>query len=349
MKIKGEKLPSVVDLFCGIGGLTNGFVTEGFNVVAGIDADPSCKYAFTANNDAKFILKDITDVNAQEIIDLFPPDDIKILVGCAPCQPFSKYTKHKTEEEKWCLVGKFADLSAEVQPDVISMENVPGLRKHAVFQHFIDTLKSNDYSVSWSIVNCADYGVPQMRYRLVLFASKLGEIEIIEKTHSSEDYITVKQVIRHLNPLEAGQSDSVDPLHRASALSELNLKRIIATPVNGSWKDWDEELILECHKKESGKSYPSIYGRMDWDSPAPTMTTQCNGLGNGRFGHPDQNRAISLREASLLQTFPDNYKFVEDGSGIIKKYIARHIGNAVPVQLGKVIAKSIKKHIKAVT
>lgn len=343
---KGDELYSVIDLFCGIGGLTHGFVDEGFDVVAGIDADPSCRYAFTVNNDARFILKDIDELKAEEIMDLFPPGGLKILVGCAPCQPFSKYTKRRNEDAKWSLVEKFADLITSVRPDIVSMENVPGLRKHSVFGYFIDTLKSNGFEVSWSIVNCADYGVPQIRNRLVLFASRLGKIEIIDKTHSPEDYVTVREVISGLNPLEAGQSDTSNPLHRASALSDLNLARIASTPAGGSWRNWDKKLVLDCHKKPSGKTYSSVYGRMEWDKPAPTLTTQFNGLGNGRFGHPEQNRAISLREAALLQTFPSDYKFIDDEAETTIKYIARHIGNAVPVRLGKVIAKSIKNHIE---
>ena len=138
-----------------------------------------------------------------------------------------------------------------------------------------------------------------------------------------------------------------DPLHRASALSPLNLRRISLTPAGGGWKDWPEELRLDCHKKDSGKSYGSVYGRISWNNPSPTMTTQCNGLGNGRFGHPDQNRAISLREAALFQTFPQEYEFFDPNTKINFGNLARHIGNAVPVRLGEMIAQSIRRHLEA--
>jgi DNA (cytosine-5)-methyltransferase 1 len=151
-----------------------------------------------------------------------------------------------------------------------------------------------------------------------------------------------------LQPIKDGEVSKKDPLHRARKLSPLNVKRIKATPHNGgSSNSWDDDLVLECHKKESGKTYrTTVYGRMRWDEPSPTMTTQCTGLGNGRYGHPEQNRAISLREAALFQTFPKDYQFVEPGAPIVTSHVARFIGNAVPVRLGSVIGKSIKNHVK---
>lgn len=338
---------SVVDLFCGVGGLTQGFVKEGFDVVAGIDADPTCKYPFTINNGSKFILRDVDELTAKEVIALFPADKIKVLVGCAPCQPFSKYANRKLIDDKWQLVGKFAALIRDVKPEIISMENVPELRKHGIFDHFISELHKEGYWIWHDVVDCADYGVPQTRKRLVLLASKLSDIEIVPKTHSLSRQRTVKQTIQKLPKILAGETCSKDPLHRSSALSDKNLQRISVTPPGGSWKDWPEALVLDCHKKESGKTYPSVYGRMKWLAPGPTITTQCHGLGNGRFGHPEQDRAISLREAALLQTFPSNYKFVEPGAPVVISHVARHIGNAVPVRLGRIIARSIKKHLEA--
>jgi len=337
---------SVVDLFCGVGGLTHGFVKEGFHVVAGIDIDKTCKYAYEKNNAAKFIEKDIENVTAEEILQLYPEKSIKILVGCAPCQPFSKYSKRKTEDDAWKLLHTFIRLIKEIEPEVISMENVPQLEKHPVFHDFVKVLIDLDYYRSWSSVNCLDYGVPQRRRRLVLFASKFDSIEIIKKTHPPKRQRHVTDLIKQLEPIAAGEVSSTDPLHRASGLSALNMKRVMNTPTGGSWKDWSDDLVLECHKRKSGKTYPSIYGRMKWDEPAPTMTTQCHGLGNGRFGHPEQHRAISLREAALLQTFPSKYDLVNPDAVFSITTIARHIGNAVPVRLGRIIAKSIRKHLE---
>lgn len=339
---------SVVDLFCGVGGLTHGFVQEGFNVVAGIDSDPSCEYAYKTNNGAEFIPSSVENFTANQLAALYPDGHTKILVGCAPCQPFSKYTNRTTEEEDtdWQLVHCFAELIRDVNPEVISMENVPELADHAVFKEFLNIISIAGYQHSYDIVNCVDYGVPQNRTRLVLFASRLGSINIIPKTHYPCRHRTVAHTIRRLEKIKAGQSSTTDPLHRSSALTEKNLTRIRHTPEGGSWKDWPDELVLKCHKKKSGKSYGSIYGRMWWNRPAPTMTTQCNGLGNGRFGHPEQDRAISLREAALFQTFPRTYEMIAPEADACIKDLARHIGNAVPVRLGRIIARTIKRHLE---
>ena len=346
MKKKDVK---VVDLFCGIGGLSNGFYQEGFNVVAGYDNDESCKYAYEINNHATFHEVDITQVTGKDINNEFG-DCLKILVGCAPCQPFSSYSfkvKQK-DENKVNLLYSFSRIIKEVKPTIISMENVPQLmdfNKSSIFQDFCNELEEMEYSYSYSIVFCPDYGIPQRRRRLVLLASKLGEIHIIPKTHTPDNYVTVRDVISSLPPIGAGDVCPTDPLHRTRKLSPLNMKRIHITKEGGSWRDWPDELVLNCFKKKSGQSYGSVYGRMKWDAPAPTMTTQCTGLGNGRFGHPEQDRAISLREAAIFQTFPDNYLFAENNIIQNPSFVCRQIGNAVPPMLGKIIAKSIKEHL----
>jgi DNA (cytosine-5)-methyltransferase 1 len=156
-------------------------------------------------------------------------------------------------------------------------------------------------------------------------------------------------VIGNLEPINDGEISQTDPLHRARTLSELNKKRIKATPKDGgNSRSWDDNLMLKCHKKPSGESYRgSVYGRMRWDEPSPTMTTQCIGIGNGRYGHPTQDRAISLREAALFQTFPRKYKFIKQDQFTVAK-VARFIGNAVPVRAGEVIAKSIEAHLEQI-
>ncbi|HPM31314.1 MAG TPA: DNA cytosine methyltransferase, partial [Chryseolinea sp.] len=310
---------TVTDVFCGVGGLTHGFVLEKFKVDAGIDFDASCKYAFEKNNKSKFIHKDVTELGASELRSYFTRGKMKILVGCAPCQPFSVYNKKSENEtvkqrsdKKWKLLYSFGDLIEKVKPEIVSMENVPLLvkfNKGKVFTDFLKRLKNNGYSVSWEIVNAQDYDVPQRRKRLILLASKLGEIKLIEKTVVGKNYKTVRQAIGHLPPIEDGIAHPSDRLHRARKLSELNKKRIIATKEGGFWRDWDKSLWLECHKKQQGKDFNSVYGRMKWDDVAPTMTTYCTGLSNGRFGHPEQDRAITLREAALLQSFPLEYEF----------------------------------------
>lgn len=340
----------VIDLFCGIGGLSHGMYKKGFNIIAGFDIDETCKYAYEKNNKAKFYNQDIKTVTKEQINDLFNGYDIKVLAGCAPCQPFSSYAfkvKDK-DKDKYDLLYEFGRIVEEVLPDIVTMENVSQIlsfKQKPVFNDFVRLLEKNKYSVDFKVVYCPDYGIPQTRKRIVLLASRLGEISLIPPTHSKKQYKTVRQTIGKLPPIEAGEICLTDPLHRARSLSKINLRRIKSTPPKGSWKDWDLDLILDCHKKDTGKSFGSVYGRMDWDEPAPTMTTLCTGLGNGRFGHPEQNRAISLREAAMFQTFPKSYKFFSPKEDISITKASRYIGNAVPPKLGEVTAKSIIMHI----
>lgn len=335
----------VVDLFCGIGGLTCGLEAAGLNVIAGYDLDSSCEYTYEHNNSAIFINRNIEEVEGKEIKSFLRGYDVKILAGCAPCQPFSRHQKDKKNRKKhkdWKLLYQFGRLIKEVKPHIVSMENVPELEEEKVFEDFVQVLKDLNYKVTYKIVDAADYGVPQRRKRLLLLASKRKKIEFIEPTHQKP--VTVRQVIGNLPPIDAGQQNPNDNLHTTAALSRKNIERIQHSVQGGTWRDWPEELMLECHKKTSGQSYPSVYGRMSWDDVAPTITTQFIGYGTGRFGHPVQDRALTLREGALLQTFPPNYSFVPDGEVIVLKNIATHIGNAVPPRLGEIIGLSIRQH-----
>jgi DNA (cytosine-5)-methyltransferase 1 len=347
----GLDAPGVVDVFCGIGGLTHGFLKEGFRILGGIDEDSSCKFAFERNNNAPFVEKSIEDVEASEVSSLFSDTKTKILIGCAPCQPFSMYNtknrKKKNRNDQWKLLRNFSELVSEIVPDVVSMENVPQLRRHFAFGRFVGDLERGGYEVSQFMVFCPDYGIPQRRRRLVVFGSKFGKVELIPKTHSPENYKTVKDAISKLRPIESGGVDSTDPLHRCRKLSPLNLTRVRNTPEGGAWQTWDDSLKLKCHKRAGGVSFRAVYGRMSWDGLGPTITTEFTNLGTGRFGHPDQDRTISIREAALLQTFPKYYKFVKRKSDITLTHLSKHIGNAVPVRLGRVIAKSIKLHLES--
>lgn len=348
------KLPKieVVDLFCGIGGLSYGMKSAGFDIRAGYDLDWTCQYAYETNIGGKFFYKDVNSVTGDEIKKLYSKKKniIRVLAGCAPCQPFSSYAFKNKEKDpnKYDLLYEFGRLVDEVRPDIVTMENVAQIlnfKAKPVLYDFVEKLTSLGYKVDVNKVFCPDYGIPQTRKRLVLLASRLGEIKMISPTHKKEEYVTVRKTIGDLPPIPSGGVDKNDPLHRCTALSPLNIKRIKATPYGGSWHDWPEKLILDCHKKKQGKTYGSVYGRMEWDKPSPTMTTQCTGLGNGRFGHPEQDRAISIREAALLQTFPKTYKFFQDEKNISITIASRYIGNAVPPKLGEVIAQSIINHL----
>jgi DNA (cytosine-5)-methyltransferase 1 len=339
---------STVDLFCGAGGLTHGFEQAGLPVKVGYDIDPACKFPYEYNNKAKFILQDVQNISSSDLLKHFSRSSIKVLVGCAPCQPFSSYSRrYNDKNSKWQLLRDFARLVRECEPDIISMENVLQLKHHQVFQEFVEKLDDLNYFLEHYEVNCLDYGIPQSRRRLVLLASKFGTIKLISPTHTLETYETVRKTIGHLESLSAGEKSKTDQLHLCSRLSNLNLHRIRASKPGGTWRDWPEELIAKCHTKKSGQTYPGVYGRMEWDKPSPTITTQCFGFGNGRFGHPEQDRAISLREAALLQTFPADYQFVAPDEAVLFNHIGRLIGNAVPVKLGEVIAQSILNHLGA--
>lgn len=345
---------SVVDLFCGIGGLSYGLMQSGLKIKAGFDADNSCKYAFETNCNAQFVCRDVKELTAEEVGCFYSENDIKVMTGCAPCQPFSSYTSRgdKKKDYRWQLIYEFSRLISEVNPDIISMENVPqfvNFHEAPVFEDFKDVLGKHGYYIWYDIIYAPDYGIPQKRKRLILLASKLGEISLSSPTHTSENYLTVKDVIGSLEKIESGECSFVDFVHRASKLSDKNLERIKSSLPGGSWKrDWDEELKLNCHKKNKGQTYGSVYGRMKWDEPAPTMTTFCTGIGNGRFGHPEQDRAISLREAALLQTFPMDYQFTDNPKNLKFSNLTKLIGNAVPPKLGEVIGESIIKHLQGI-
>jgi len=336
---------TVVDLFCGVGGLSHGFVLERFDVKAGVDVDPSCRHAYEANNRAAFHERDVLSISGDWINSLFTPGKPRILVGCAPCQPYSSYTRlpKAKADAKWLLLREFGRIVREVQPDVVSMENVPRLttfKGGRPLRNFLACLSG--YHLWSGVVECADFGVPQTRKRLVILASRLGRIELAEKTHPPGHYRTVRQAIDHLPAVGAGETCPSDALHQASRLSERNRRRIEAARPGGTWRDWsDQSLVSKCHTRRSGRFFNSVYGRMSWDLPAPTITTQCYGFGNGRFGHPEQDRAISLREAALLQTFPEYYEFQKPGDKVVIAHTARWIGNAVPVALGRAVARSV--------
>ena len=278
-----------IDLFCGAGGLTHGLIKAGVPVVAGIDVDAACRYPFETNNAARFLAKDINNVTPAELRKLYGATKIKILAGCAPCQPFSTYSQRydTLASPRWPLLYQFARLIKSVRPDVVTMENVPLVEKHAVFDDFVGTLQRQGYQVWQDVVDCTQYGLPQTRRRMVILASVIGPIELIAPTHAKPR--SVKHAIGKLPPIEAGGAHADDAFHVSSKLSALNLERIRASRPGGTWRDWPKRLVAECHRKETGRTYPGVYGRMTWDDPAPTITTQFYGFGNGRFGHASLN------------------------------------------------------------
>ena len=340
---------SVVDLFCGAGGLSHGFLREGFQITAGIDIDEHCRFPFEHNNESQFLCQDVSELSGADVGSYFTPGEPSILVGCAPCQPYSSYGRKK-DPKQWDLLGDFARIVGEVKPDIVSMENVPRLRNFQsghVFQEFVGALRDAGYKEpTVEMAYAPDYGVPQTRSRLVLLASREEGLRLLPPTRKADSYATVAATIGNLSRIADGTYDEEDPLHKSSRLSQLNRLRIRASQPGGTWSDWPEELVAPCHKTERGKSFKAVYGRMEWDAPSPTITTQFYRYGTGRFGHPNQDRALSLREGALLQSFPPGYEFTAPDAPVNFMTIGRLIGNAVPVLLATAIAESIRVHLE---
>lgn len=334
-----------VDLFCGAGGLAFGLQKAGVSIVAGIDHDPNSEFPFTWNNKAPFIRADIRTLKGSDLSKLYPSGSIRLLAGCAPCRPFSPFRRgtNNTKDKEWGLLGEFSRLVAELMPELVTMENVPGLASKQIFHDFVQQLQSLGYTVDAKSVYCPKFGVPQQRRRLVLLASRIGPVEVPSGYLAPSMYRTVRDTIGSLPRLAAGQTDPTDPLHRARSVTEKNLMRLRASLPGGTWEDWPKELRAKCHRKKTGSSYRSVYSRMEWDEPSPTITTQAYNFGTGRFGHPDQDRSITPREAALLQTFPRHFRFVKPTEKLFLTTVGRLIGNAVPPRLAFFVGKEIMR------
>ena len=344
MKIK------VFDFFSGCGGTSTGFAMAGMDVVFGLDNDVDAAATFRENvKGATFIEKDIREVKTGILEPLLRGKNYKTLFSCcAPCQPFSKQSRAKTKgDPRRSLLLEFGRCVRRWKPDYVFVENVPGLQRvdglAGPLPEFMTLLKKLGYSFDLKVVPALSFGVPQKRERLILMAAKIGELRIPAPTHgtSRRPASTVRDWIGGLPPLLAGASDPKDPDHRAMALEAINLKRIAATPEGGGRDGWPKSLRLDCHRRFNG--HTDVYGRLAWDRAAAGLTTRCISYSNGRFGHPTQDRAISVREAACLQTFPRRYRFF----GTLESK-ARQVGNAVPPLMAKAIGRAYVKHASAV-
>jgi len=339
------KTINAIDLFCGIGGLTNGLEAAGINVIEGYDIEQSVEYTYSKNNKANFKLQDVANLSSDYIKKILRGSDKTLIAGCAPCQPFSSYQRKKEMIErkkhyKYPAFEEFVRIVMEVKPDYVTMENVRGITKDDNFKMFVSDLKEFGYFVDYKVVNIANYGAPQNRHRMFLIGSLDGPISLPEKT---SEPINLFDAIGHLPAIKAGEKSGKDNLHFSSGLSDLNIERIKASKPGGTWRDWDKALLPDCYKKESGKTFSSVYGRLSKHKPSNTLTTQFNRYGTGRYGHYEQDRALSLREGAIIQTFPKNYDFNAKELGATK--IAVHIGNAVPPIAGKIIGSAFMSKI----
>lgn len=344
---KSKYVGEVVDLFCGVGALSHGLMLAGFDIRAGYDTDQRCSYAFKYNNNGEFFDRCVETLKPEEIKKHFSGKLPSVIAGCAPCQPFSTYKFRYDDDPRWDLVSTFAKLAVKATPDYITMENVPSLLKYKdgqVFEQFQKIIENGGYQLTWQIAKCEQFGVPQKRRRLVVLASKYSSPPLLKHVHVPAK--TVRDAISDLPAISAGSSSKADSLHMSRSLSKKNLQRIRASEPGGTWLDWPVKLRAKCHRRTTGQTYTGVYARMVWDKPAPTLTTQCYGFGSGRFGHPEQDRAISLREAAILQSFPRTYRLLPPKENPTFTEIGRWIGNAVPIKLAAAIGDSLKSHIE---
>ncbi|MDR5874639.1 DNA cytosine methyltransferase [Vreelandella gomseomensis] len=334
-----------IDFFSGCGGTSLGLLNSGIQPVLGIDIDPDACRSYNDNiTGSEALCSDIRALEPIDIASYLETNEPILFCGCAPCQPFSNQNKQFSKDDPRAgLLGEFARFITYWHPQYVLIENVPGMQKSAingqVFKNFQLMLKREGYYSTFDLIPAANFGVPQTRKRLVLVASKTPDYNLPQPTHGKnrQSFSVVRDWISDLPPLSAGEKDKHDPDHHAAKLSELNLKRISITPEGRGRETWPESLQLKCHK--SYKGHTDVYGRLSWEKPASGLTTRCISYSNGRFGHPVQNRGISLREAACLQTFPRDFRFVGNMASR-----ARQIGNAVPPLMSQALARSILNH-----
>ncbi|MDV3349948.1 DNA cytosine methyltransferase [Leptothoe sp. LEGE 181152] len=335
-----------IDLFAGAGGLSCGLTAEGFDVISAVEIDPVSAKSYSLNHPhTEVVVDDIRNLTGPQLLKRagIATGELDLLTGCPPCQGFStlrtKRITKSSEDPRNELIFEILRLVRSIRPRAVLMENVPGLAKNYRFANFCAGLKKAGYSFDYAILNASSFGVPQRRRRLVLIAFRGQQVpkNWSDNRHFSEKH--VRDAIAHLE-LSAGSSG--DQLHdipekRTPAM----MARIKATPKDGgSRRDLPEDMQCKCHLGKEG--YFDVYGRMAWDQVSPTITSGCINPSKGRFLHPTADRAITLREAALLQTFPEAYQFcIERG----KDHVARQIGNAFPPNLIKPIAKVISHEL----
>lgn len=331
-----------IDIFSGVGGLTEGMHKAGFKTKLAVEIDSYAVKAYRMNHKkTKVIEEDIRKIDIAEIKKELNGDTLHLLAGCPPCQGFSSVRrlnkKRSVRDDRNNLVLEYLRFVKELRPLTIMMENVPGLKNYTLFKKLVKELMELGYNPKYDVVNVKDYGVPQSRKRLVLVGSLLGDD--LEIADGIKERTNVRKAIGNMENPEK----STDPLHKNfSKHSPRVIDRIKKTPHNGgSWKDLPEEFHLECHKKEN-VGFNDVYGRLRWDDFSTTITGGCLNPSKGRFLHPEQDRVLTPREAALLQSFPKNYKFPLD---IPKTSLALLIGNALPPKFSFHQSLNIKNHI----
>ena len=346
----GHEPIEVVDFFSGCGGASAGLREAGMRIRLGIDHDEQAGATYRRNfPEAGFIRRDIRRIATCELEPYIHRPRPLLFTACAPCQPFSKQNSEPSASDaRATLLDDFTRFVRRFRPDYLFLENVPGIQRgdplNGPIGRFVRRVKRLDYRVVWNVLDALDYGVPQTRRRFVLVAALGGEIRLPEETHGQGGRLappaTAGEWIGDLPAIPEGGGDESVPNHRAARLSPLNRARIAKTPEGGDRRDWPGELVPSCHRGHDG--HTDVYGLLRSDLPASTLTTRCISLPNGRFGHPTQDRALSLREAACLQTFPRDFVF----SGGLHA-MARQVGNAVPVLLARRVGEMLNAHLEA--
>ncbi len=351
-----SKEPTAVDLFSGAGGLTLGLKRAGFRVAAAVEIEKHAFATYKTNHpDVAALKQDVRTIEGRHLRKM-AGGKIDLLAGCPPCQGFSSLTNTSTKSDpRNNLVLEMARLVKETQPRAVMMENVPGLadRGKRLFNQLLKTLDELGYKYTWDVLQVADYGVPQNRRRLVLFATKGVKLKMPEPTHSRTGenglpkWKTLRQTIGDmkapaiLEDTRAKGGPQKCNWHVVRRLSQANIARLRETKPGASRSELPEHLRPDCHK-DLDKGYSNVYGRMSWNQLPVTMTGGCTTLSKGRFGHPTQLRTISVREAARIQTFPDNYIFDSE----YMEYVCNMIGNALPCDFAEVLAKSVSDQLR---
>ena len=344
--MSGRQWPTAVDLFSGAGSATAALKSSNFRVVAAVDNDPAACATYRLNHPTLGLIEeDIRSLDPDSIRDdCLSGTRLDLMIICAPCQPFSSQNRHRRDDSRAKLLLNAARFVAAMKPVVVFVENVPGIAadRHADLIAAFQDACGGQYRFTDPLrVNAADYAVPQRRIRCVLMGARATHVPELPIPLTPEGRrCTVRQAISGLPLLSSGEADPEDPHHAARSHSALALRRLAAIPRNGGSRSaLPESLALACHKQPN--CYPDVYGRMSWDNVAPTLTTGCTDVTRGRFAHPEADRAITPREAALIQTFPPRYRFAGNLGAV-----ASQIGNALPFALLRALIPAFREAIR---